>query len=541
MEAEQSIVEAAFELDDPGLTNSTAIEPLRRIRIETVLSKFPIHTLSKTGKVDICITDGKLGERKLVWKVTPNAAYGEPRALAYKLDTLVINRTLDQIGRPLPELIRLGSLRDIAKVLGLGGNTNDVKRALRQNAHAVITAKLKYTDTERKEREFEFETTRYGVIFCGETLPTGARADAVYITLNPTYRSILNSAPLRPLDYNYLRELSPAAQRFYEVISYRVFAALRHAASRSDTAVRILYSDYCTLSAQKRSYQWNNVRPQMSEVHKPHLQSGYIKRVSVEKRVDEEGNPDWMFTYEPGPKAKAEFVAFTKKERALAAEAEHSPLPPLAITEPVSDPDAALPIETPPPAPDPALVNEFTRRGISRKKALELLSKLQPGQQVIDQLEWGDDVIRRARPGQFRNPPGLLISFIEMNLTPPNYFESSRLVKLRQAAQQAAAEEDLRRLQLENAYEHYKRERVDQYIDEELAPEDYQKLFAVHRKAVAAKYKAFSPGSITEIAQGLVRTELMTKIPILTFEQFVKERTATARPKPDETSQQRLF
>ena len=33
------------------------VEPLRKIRIETVLSKFPIHTLSKTGKVDICITD----------------------------------------------------------------------------------------------------------------------------------------------------------------------------------------------------------------------------------------------------------------------------------------------------------------------------------------------------------------------------------------------------------------------------------------------------------------------------------------------------
>ena len=127
MEADQSPLQAAF--DFPTIHN--AVEPLRKIRIETVLSKFPIHTLSKTGKVEICISDsGDHGERKLLWKVTPNAAYGEPRALAYKLDTLVINRTLDEIDRPLPELIRLGSLRDIAKVLGLGGNTNDVKRAL---------------------------------------------------------------------------------------------------------------------------------------------------------------------------------------------------------------------------------------------------------------------------------------------------------------------------------------------------------------------------------------------------------------------------
>jgi hypothetical protein len=310
---ERQSMQGTFGFD---ATSAGPVEPLRKIRIETVLSKFPIHTLSKTGKVDICITDsGEHGQRKLLWKVTPNAAYGEPRALAYKLDTLVINRTLDEIGRPLPELIRLGSLRDIAKVLGLGGNTNDVKRALRQNAHAVIAAKLQYTDTESKQRDFEFETTRYGVIFSGETLPTGSRADAVYLTLNPTYRAILNSAPLRPLDYNYLKELPPAAQRFYEVISYRVFAALLHLHPKTEPTVRNRYSDYCTLSAQKRSLNWNNVRPQMSEVHKPHLQSGYLKSARFEKRVDPDGNPDWMICYEVGPKAKTESQRLQERSR----------------------------------------------------------------------------------------------------------------------------------------------------------------------------------------------------------------------------------
>ena len=189
--------------------------------------------------------------------------------------------------------------------------------------------------------------------------------------------------------------------------------------------VRIRYSDYCIFSAQKRSFNWNNVRPQMSEVHKPHIQSGYLKSIRFEKRVDTDGNPDWMMSYEVGPKARAEFSAFSKKERAAAAEAELLPLPPVPLAPPAPDPDRALPIEA--PKLDQTLLTELTRRGISRKKATQLLSNLQPGQQVIDQLEWGDDVIRRAAPGTFRNPPGLLISFIEMNLTPPSYFESSRL------------------------------------------------------------------------------------------------------------------
>jgi hypothetical protein len=517
MEETQSL-QRQFELET---SSANQVEPLRKIRIETVLSKFPIHTLSKTGKVDICITDSSdNGQRKLLWKVTPNAAYGEPRALAYKLDTLVINRTLDEIGRPLPELIRLGSLREIAKVLGLGGNTNDVKRALRQNAHAVIAAKLQYTDTENKQRDFEFETTRYGVIFSGETLPTGSRADAVYLTLNPTYRAILNSAPLRPLDYNYLKELPPAAQRFYEVISYRVFAALLHLQPKIEPTVRIRYSDYCTLSAQKRSFNWNNVRPQMSEVHKPHIKSGYLRSARFEKRLDPEGNADWMICYEVGPKAKAEFSAFTKKEQTAVVEAEHIPLPNLGILPPAPYPDAALPIE--PNQLDQELVFELTRRGITRKKATQLLSNLQPGQQVIDQLEWGDNLIAR---GTFRNPPGLLISFIEMNLTPPSYFESTRSRKLREAAQVEAAEDQVRRFQLQSAYEEYRKERIEQYIDEELDPEEYKRLFTVQKKELSVKYKSLhlNPTSLTELAHGGVRTVIMARIALLTFEQFIRE------------------
>src|SRR3954447_739239 len=180
---------------------SAEVPLLQRIRIETVLSRFPIHTLSKKGTVEICITQrGEHGEQKVYWKVTPNAAYGEPRALAYKLDKLVIDRRIDEVGRPVPELIKLGSLREIAKELDLGGNTNEVKKALRQNAHTVITAKMTFTDRQGRQQYVEFEATRYGVVFTGEVLPTGLRADAVYLTLNAAYRGVLNSAPIRPLD-----------------------------------------------------------------------------------------------------------------------------------------------------------------------------------------------------------------------------------------------------------------------------------------------------------------------------------------------------
>ena len=82
--------------------------PLNIIRTETVLSTLPVHNLAKKGTIKIHIEQkNPQGEVKLLWEVSPSRDYGEPRQLAYKLDTTVINRRLDAAGRPLPGIIRL--------------------------------------------------------------------------------------------------------------------------------------------------------------------------------------------------------------------------------------------------------------------------------------------------------------------------------------------------------------------------------------------------------------------------------------------------
>ena len=53
--------------------------------------------------------------------------------LAYKLDTLIINRRIEEAARPIPRIIRLGSLQEICRELGQideGKNTNQIKNAL---------------------------------------------------------------------------------------------------------------------------------------------------------------------------------------------------------------------------------------------------------------------------------------------------------------------------------------------------------------------------------------------------------------------------
>jgi hypothetical protein len=294
-------------------SNTTdALAPLNVIRTETILSRLPIHNPAKRGDVDINITTKNArGETDLHWEISYSKKYGDARQLAYKLDTIVINRKIDGLDRPLPKVIRLGSLRNIGEELELsvGKPIANLRKAFLQNAFVGITAKLRYTSYDGVERSLEAGFTRYSVIFTGERLPDGSKADAVYLILNDPYWEVLNNAPTRPLDYDYLKALKPTAQRFYEIVSFKIYAALRY---RHATA-KISYSEYCTFSAQQRYKDYDHVKKQMYKVHRQHIKSGYLKKVSCDAVQDSDGNRDWMFYYTPGPKAVAEFKAFNKK------------------------------------------------------------------------------------------------------------------------------------------------------------------------------------------------------------------------------------
>src|SRR5947208_2715167 len=110
-----------------------AVTTPNRIRVETALSRFPIHSLAKKGTVIIDLQrHNDAGVADFKWEVTYNSKYGQAGPLAYKVDTLVINRLLDQIRRPLPEIVRIGSLSDVCRCLGTqdtGPNIANLKSA----------------------------------------------------------------------------------------------------------------------------------------------------------------------------------------------------------------------------------------------------------------------------------------------------------------------------------------------------------------------------------------------------------------------------
>jgi hypothetical protein len=297
--------------------NPENLIPLEVIRTENVISKFPVHNLAKTGRVNIKLTrKRKDGELEFHWEVTYNEKYGEAKQLAYQIDTLIIAKRvydLSESYQPIPQIIPIGSLYQICQELGMnpqsGKNKNNVKRALGQNAGAFIDAKVTYKDRSGEERRLNAQFSRYAVVHRDQKLPDGRRADQVYVVLQPIYHEVLNNARWRPLNFSYLKELPPAAQRCYEIISTRIFAAIKY----GHPSAEITYSDYCAFSAQTRQSSYKPFRAQMDHVHKPHLVSGYLDKVEYKQTVDAEGAIDWIIVYYPGIKAKVEFNYFNPR------------------------------------------------------------------------------------------------------------------------------------------------------------------------------------------------------------------------------------
>jgi hypothetical protein len=101
------------------------------------------------------------------------------------------------------------------------------------------------------------------------------------------------------------------SQRLYELLSYRIFAALKHGHRRAS----MLYSDYCASAPLPRQITRAAILKQMYQIHRPHLNSGYIQKVDYERAQSQAGVIDLMIYYTPGWRAIDEYKAFNSPKK----------------------------------------------------------------------------------------------------------------------------------------------------------------------------------------------------------------------------------
>jgi hypothetical protein len=85
---------------------------------------------------------------------------------------------------------------------------------------------------------------------------------------------------------------------------------------------------------------------------------------------------------------------------------------------------------------DPQVIAEFTKRGIT--EAFQLIADRKPGQDLIAQLEFTDNMIKHAG-FKIQNPPGFYIRQIERNMPVPDDFETSAKRKAREERKSGSA------------------------------------------------------------------------------------------------------
>lgn len=450
--------------------------PQNTIRIETALSRFPVHKLAKQrGGILIDIVETtSAGEIKTKWQVDYSQRHGQPGALAYKVDTLIVNRRIDDERPSIPKVIKLGSLSELCRELGMrrcGANANDIKKALMQNVGAIIRAKLSYKATDGTERTIEAGFSRYSVIFTGERFPDGRKANAVYILLNEIYLKVLNEAQTRPLDYDYLRDLPPTAQRFYELIGFQIYAVLKHERPRA----RLSYADFCTRAPQTRYLDWEHVRKQMYKVHAPHLKSGYLAGVEFQEQQTASGEPDWLMLYTPGRRARAEFQEANRKPRALQRPRTASRATFPAMTEPTArqeqQPHSPTPAERLPAAAiheaDDAseqLVSKLVAFHVAEATARELVRDYRKSVEL--QLR----ALPHRQTGKIKELAPWLIQAIKENYELPEGFKSTlekeEEVRRQLAKKEAEQTRQRRREALRPAYYDFLRAREGEHRSE---------------------------------------------------------------------------
>ena len=155
---------------------STELVPFTAIRVETVLSRFPVHRLATRGNVQsICRSRTKLATTTLNWKVDYSATYGQPGPWPTSSIRSSSTAGSKKPGHVCRGLLRLGSLSDICKELSLadsGKNRANIKNALLQNAFAGIVPLISYNLADGSENTLDTAFNRYALFSPARSYPT---------------------------------------------------------------------------------------------------------------------------------------------------------------------------------------------------------------------------------------------------------------------------------------------------------------------------------------------------------------------------------
>jgi len=245
-----------------------------------------------------------------VWRVTPHPACGRPGPLAHRVHRAV-EQLITERGLPVENPVPF-SIHNLCWRMGMEAGGTEYRKV--RQALVAIRA----TQIESKGTFYAKNLARYvdqvfslyeRIIFAGERLPDGGRAEHNLLYLGTWYLESLNSRYVRPLDYRfYLALKTPIARRLYELLGVKFYRV----ATQPTPLIRYRYSTLCQLLPVTQHVHRSRMHEQLRAAHEELLRGGFLDGADD---VPVPHQSDWYLYYRPGPKARAEVEANRNKAK----------------------------------------------------------------------------------------------------------------------------------------------------------------------------------------------------------------------------------
>ena len=335
----------------------------------------------------------------------------------------------------------------------------------------------------------------------GKEMPDGTIANRNYVWLSEWQLENINHNFLFPIDFEaYKRLKNHIAKALVPLLQIWLYA------TRAGGCFEKRYDDLCQILNIRQYPQPSRIKEKLEPSLRELVAHGYLSKWLI---CETSSGGGYKIVFYHGDK-------FLRDQKSRLAQKDHSP-PPQETASDATAKTADLPGEV-----DQELLAEMIKRGISEKTSHDLLAGVAIGQQILDQLEWGDYQIRQAPRGKFYNPAGLYIRLIRENVKPPENFESSRKRQVREAADRAWHQEQEEKARLEVAYIEYRDQTIERYIQKNYSKEFYAssaKEVELLKQDRQLKDK-WNDQTLTHIAERRLRQDIAARIPLLSFEEF---------------------
>lgn len=484
------------------------------LRSEFHLLKFPFFDLSprasKKDRIEIReIEETEEGKIEILWKVSRNIDANFPASFARKIHKEIVEKILNGAKRPVPRLIKLGSVRQICRDLNIaisGKSLKEIKKALQDIKGATIEAKGTFRQKEKNgtKKFFEGSFNLYDMVFfTGETLPDGTEADAVYVLLNDMYIQNFNNNFVVPLDYQYFQSLKgDIASRMYEVLNIWFYPALENGRAY----IQKEYSELCAYFPLTRQDTKKKAKGQLKKAHQQHIDSGFL--ASEPEWMDTpQKKDDWMIRYWIGKRAKG-WNQQNKRSVAL-EEIKQIEVKLKNKIEKANESKEKDEVEL------NLLITQLMDLGVTRKVAEDLASS--KNSQVID--EWTKAIYEVKA----KDRAAFVVKAIEENWELPEVF---RKKKEEEEKQEALLKKQEKQAELSKKYEEYKRGKMDSYLTK-ITPDQKQEELERIKQELYKRYP-FSRtwGEDTQVLKSTLEStfleEVKKEVHLLSFQEWLE-------------------